>query len=247
MDTMDDYINDELILEGLGELDDFDDMDDFDDEDDMDDDDLDGLGHARRRRRRGRRRQRNIRKSVKNEMGASRFRRHFLDRLHTLPRHIQGSLIKGTAQISDAPYYATAELRGTRSELIKLSTPENIGITNIDNGKLNKDRYLTLSGIRLLFDKEKIDGCFTDPFPADLLNGEWELELNGQKVFEKQPIRKFFDGFYGYNTGKPFGLYVLNNPKNIAPQTPIEFNINLPKEVQGYVKIFLEGTSVYGH
>ncbi len=243
---MDEFIDDEIILEGLGEIDDFDDFDDFDDEDDQDDD-LEGLGRCNTRKRRRRHRPNRTRRAVKNEMGASRFRRHFLDRLHKLPRNIQVSLIKGTAQISDAPYYATAELRGTRSELIKLSTSENIGITNIDNGKLNKDRYLTLSGIRLLFDKDKIDGCFTDPFPADLLNGEWELELNGQKVFEKQPIRKFFDGFYGYNTGKPFGLYVLNNPKNIAPQTPIEFNINLPKEVQGYVKIFLEGTSVYGY
>ncbi|MFC5047688.1 hypothetical protein ACFSTE_05860 [Aquimarina hainanensis] len=200
---------------------------------------LSGLG--------GRGRNSNLRQAVKKEIGASRFRRHFLDRVHKLPQPIQQDLVKGKAQISDAPYYATARLKGTRSELIKLSTPEKLGITNIDNGKLNKDRFLTLSAIRLLFDKQSIEGCFTDSFPADLLNGEWELELNGQKVFEKQPIRKFFDGFYGYNTTKPFGLYVLNNPKIIHPQTPIEFNINLPNEVQGFLKVFLEGTSVYSY
>ncbi len=250
MDDMDDFHDDEIVLEGVGEIDDdmmdddFDDLDDFDD----DDDDLQGLGEIGRGRRRGRsRRRRTVRRAIRKEMGASRFRRHFLDRLHKLPSHIQGSLRKGKAQISDAPYYATAELRGTRSELIKLSIPEQLGITNIDNGKLNKDRYLTLSGIRLLYDKDSDKGSFTDPFPADLLNGEWELELDGQKVFEKQPIRRFFDGFYGYNTGKPFGLYVLNNPKMISPQTPIEFNVNLPKEVGGYLKVFLEGTSVYGN
>jgi len=76
------------------------------------------------------------------------------------------------------------------------------------------------------------------------LNGEWEIELNGQKVFEKQPIRRFSDGIYGYDTNKPFGLYILNNPKLISPQTPIEFNVNLPNEVKGYLKVFLEGTSV---
>ncbi|WP_062053781.1 hypothetical protein [Aquimarina longa] len=214
---MDDLTNDEIILAGLGEID----------------------------GRRGRHTK--AQQAVKSEIGASRFRRHFLDRVHKLPRQLQQDLIRGKAQISDAPYYATNELKGTRSELIKLSTSEKLGMTNIDNGKLNKDRFLTLSGIRLLFDKDSIEGRFTDTFPADLLNGEWELELNGQKVFEKQPIRKFFDGFFGYNTTKPFGLYVLNNPKIINPQTPIEFNVNLPNEVQGFLKIFLEGTSVYSY
>ena len=160
---------------------------------------------------------------------------------------MRNALKNGRAQISDAPYYATAEVKGTRTEMIKLSQPEELGITNIDNGKLGKDRHLTLSGVRLLYDANAMDGEFTDAFPAHLLNGEWELELNGKKVFEKQPIRRFFDGFYGYNANKPFGLYVLNNPKTIKPQTPIEFNINLPDDVPGYLKVFLEGTTVYGY
>lgn len=232
---MDDLTNEEIVLAGLGEIDPM--------EDDMYMDDTGDLG---RRGRRGRRtRGRNLKRAVKSEIGASRFRRHFLDRAHKLPRPIQSALAQGKAQISDAPYYATAEIKGTRSELIKLSIPEELGLTNIDNGKLNKDRYLTLSGIRLLYDASAIDGAFTDSFPPELLNGEWELELNGQKVFEKQPIRRFFDGFYGYNTTKPFGLYVLNNPKTINPQTPIEFNINLPNALDGFLKVFFEGTSVY--
>ena len=194
----------------------------------------------------GRKGTRGLQRAVKNEIGASRFRRQFLDRVHLLPKSIQRALINKKAQISDAPYYATAPIKGTRAELIKLSVPEEIGITNIDNGKLGKDRHLTLSGIRVLFDPNAIDGSFVHFVPSDLLNAEWELELNGRKVFEKMPFRKFFDGFYGYNTKKPFGLYVLNNPKLIDPQTPIEFNVNLPKQVTGFLKVFLEGTTVYG-
>ena len=136
-----------------------------------------------------------LRKAVKQEIGASTFRKHFLERVHTLPKNIQKALADGKAQISDAPYYATAEIKGTRAELIKLSIPEELGITNIDNGKLGKDRHLTLSGIRLLFDASAKDGQFIDTFPADLLNAEWELELNGKKVFEKQHVRRFIDGF----------------------------------------------------
>jgi hypothetical protein len=185
--------------------------------------------------------------AVRNEIGASRFRRHFLERFNQLPKEIQQALQQGRAQISDAPYYATAAMTGTRTELIKLSTPEQIGITNIDNGKLGKDRHLTLSAIRLLYDIDSLDGKFVDVFPANLLNGEWELEINGKKVFEKQPIRRFFDGFVGYDVNKPFGLYVLNNPKNITPQTPIEFNVNLPAAEPGFLKVMLEGTTVYGY
>lgn len=203
---------------------------------------LAGLGEVGRGRNRM-----GLKNIAKKEIGASRFRTQFLERVHKLPKETQKALQDGKAQISDAPYYSTAEMKGTRAELVKLSVSEQIGITNIDNGKLGKDRHLTLSGIRLLFDKEAINGNFTDVFPADLLNGEWELELNGRKVFEKMPIRKFFDGFYGYNTQKPFGLYVLNNPKTINPQTPIEFNVNLPKEIQGFLKVFFEGTTVYGY
>lgn len=214
---MEELTNEEIVLAGLGEVD-------------------------------GRRRFGSSRRKVgRSELGASRFRKHFLERIHKLPKPIQKSLMTGKSQISDAPYYSTAQIKGTSTELIRLSVSEQIGITNIDNGKLGKDRHLTLSGIRLLYDKASINGKFVDPFPADLLNGEWEMELNGKKIFEKQPVRRFFDGFYGYNTNKPFGLYVLNNPKSIEPQTPIEFNIKLPNEVQGFLKVFLEGTTVYGY
>jgi hypothetical protein len=201
---------------------------------------LAGLGEVGGRGQRGA-----LRQAVRGEMGASRFRRHFLERVGTLPKDIRMALKQGRAQISDAPYYATEEITGTRVEVIKLSAPEKLGITNIDNGKLGKDRYLTLSGIRLLYDATTIDGKYVDNFPAELLNGEWELELNGKKVFEKQPIRRFFDGIFGYSVHKPFGLYVLNNPKTINPQTPIEFNISLPAQVDGFVKVFFEGTTVY--
>ncbi len=182
----------------------------------------------------------------RGEVGASRTRKQFIERIHLLPKEVQKALQQGRAQISDAPYYSTGTIQGTRAELIKLSTSEELGKTNIDNGKLGKDRHLTLSGIRVLYDATAEDGAYTDVFPADLLNGEWELEINGKKMFEKQPMRNFFDGFVGYNVNKPFGLYMLDNTKSIEPQQPIEFNISLPNAVVGFLKVFLVGTTVYG-
>lgn len=203
---------------------------------------LAGLGEVGARRRKVR-----PSRNFKGEMGASRFRKQFLERAHKLPSPIQKALTTGRAQISDSPYYATAEIRGTRCELIKSSQPEMLGITNIDNGKLGKDKHLVLSAIRVLYDPQNIEGSFSTSYPTQLLNAEWELEINGKKVFEKQPMRRFFDGMFGYNNSKPFCLYVLNNPKTIDPQTPIEFNVSLPDELQGYLKVFLEGTVVYGY
>ena len=188
----------------------------------------------------------NARNLGRNEIGASKFRKHFLERVHKLPRNIQKSLMNGRAQISDAPYYATAEIQGSRCEIIKPSQPEQIGITNLDNGKLGKDRHLVLSGIRLLFDGVALNGSFTHMGVPDFINGEWELEINGKKVFEKMPMRKFQDGFFGYKQHQPFGLYVLDNPKIIDPQTPIEFNVNFPNAVVGFIKVIFEGTTVYG-
>lgn len=205
---------------------------------------LAGLGKAGNR---SSSRKMSLRNAAKGEMGASRYRIQFLERIHKLPKEIQMALKQGKAQIADSPYYSTAEIRGTASKIIKTSVSEEIGITNLDNGKLGKNRYLTLSGIKLLYDANSINGAFTDPFPADLLNGEWELELDGKIVLPKEPIRKFFDGFYGYNINKPFGLYPLDNPKDVLPQSPIEVNIETKNEVTGFLKVFLEGTIVYGY
>jgi len=44
-----------------------------------------------------------------------------------------------------------------------------------------------------------------------------------------------------------YATYTLNNPKIIEPQTPIEFNVTFPNQVQGFLKVFFEGTVVYGY
>lgn len=183
-------------------------------------------------------------RGFKMDIGASTYRKQFIERVNQLPKTIQNDLKTEKAMVQDSPFYATAQIHGTRTELIKLSTPEQLGITNIDNGKLGKDQYLTVSGIKLQYDRSSINGSFTDQFPIELINGEWELVLNRKKVFSHQQIRSFDDGYFGYDTNKAKGLYLLNHPKLIHPQTPIEFNINTAGEVQGFVRVSFEGTVV---
>ncbi len=197
---------------------------------------LAGLGSAKGRT--------NTNTGVKVDIGSSQYRKHFIERMHMLPKAVQDALRDGSAEATDSPYYFTAEAKGTRVEMVRTSVSEELGITNVDNGKLGKDRYLVLSGLKLLYDGGSAEGSFTDTYPAALINGEWELILNGRKKQEKMPVRKFFDGIYGYDSLKPFGLYILDNPKIIDAQTPMEFNLDLPTDLGGHLKLFLEGVVV---
>ena len=235
--------DEEIILAGLNGDDDF--PTEFDDDED---DELSGeVGRYRRpfRRARGRRRsRRNLRNIGRREYGASRFRKQALERVSKMGRSVQKALVTGKAQISDMVYYSCAEVTGKYCELISEAVSKKLGLTNIDNGKLGKDKEFVLSAIKIAYDAKNIDGKYADPIPSEAYNGEWELELNGKKVFDDMPVSVFADGTIGYNVNKPYAFYALNNPKHIRPQTTIEFNIKTPQDLSGYFKVFLIGTTV---
>jgi len=234
--------DEEIILSGLNGDDDF--PNEFDDDED---DELSGeVGRFRRpfRRTRSRSRRRSYRSIGRRESGASRFRRQALERVSKMGRTVQKALVTGKAQISDMVYYSCAEVSGKHCELISEAVSKKLGLTNIDNGKLGKDKEFVLSAVKIAYDRNTIDGKYADPIPSEAYNGEWELELNGKKVFDDMPVSVFADGTIGYNVNKPYGFYALNNPKHIKPQTTIEFNIKTPQDISGYFKVFLIGTTV---
>lgn len=234
--------DEEIILSGLDGEDDF--PTEFDDDEY---DELSGeMGRYRRpfRRARKRSRRRNFRNIGRRETGSSRFRRQALERVSKMNKGVQKALVSGKAQISDMVYYSCAEISGKHCELISEATSKKLGLTNIDNGKLGKDKEFVLSAIKIAYDAKAIDGAYADSIPSEAYNGEWELELNGKKVFDDMPVSVFADGTIGYQVHLPYGFYALNNPKHIRPQTTIEFNIKTPKDLDGFFKVFLIGTTV---
>lgn len=228
--------DEEIILAGLY-------GDDFPTE--FDDSEDDELGASRKPfRRQPRKNKRTIRNIGKQETGASKYRRQAIERIGKMNKGVQEALATGNAQISDMVYYSCAEITGKHCELISEAVSKKLGLTNIDNGKLGKDKEFILSAIKIAYDANAIDGGYKDTIPSEAYNGEWELELNGKKVFDDMPVSVFADGIIGYSILKPYGYYELNNPKHVKPQTTIEFNIKTPLDLKGFFKLYLIGTTV---
>ncbi len=195
--------------------------------------------------RRYRRPKRIIRTSrIGKNTAASLFRRQALERIPKMAESVQKKLITGNAQISDMQYYSCAEISGKGADLIDESVNRKLGLTNLDGGKIDKDKEFILSALKFAYDANKIDGAYKDAIPPEVYNGEWELQLDGKKVFDNMPMSIFADGISGYNVNKPYGYYVLNNPKHIKPQTTIELEVKTPANVNGFLKVYLIGTSV---
>ena len=231
----------EMVLAGMAGSD-----DDYTAEENADDLVLDGdLGRWNRRSRRPRRSRRYFRASrIGKNTAASLFRKQALERIPKMSENVQKKLVTGNAQISDMVYYACAEISGRGADLIDESVNRKLGLTNLDGGKIDKDKEFVLSALKFAYDANAIDGEYDDAIPAEVYNGEWELQLNGKKVFDNMPMAVFADGISGYNTNKPYGYYVLNNPKHIKPQTTIELEVKTPDTVAGFLKVYLIGTSV---
>ncbi len=176
---------------------------------------------------------------------ASRFRRQALERINKMSKTVQQKLMTGTAQMSDMVYYSCAEVSGGSCDLIDEAVNRKRGVTNLDAGKIDKDKEFVLSALQLVYDSGSQDGAYADPIPASIINGEWELQLEGKKVFDNMPVSVFTNGVNGYDVNKPYGLYILNNPKHIKPQTTIEFEVkDANGTAKGFLKVYLIGTSV---
>jgi|GEM_PF-3153698 len=180
----------------------------------------------------------------RREMGASLFRKQALERVSKMSKNVQEKLLKGDAQISDMQYYSCAAITGKNCDLIDESINRTLGKTNLDGGKIDKDKEFVLSALKFSYDALAIDGAFADEIPFGVYNGEWELQLDGKKVIDYMPMNVFADGVVGYNVNKPYGYYALNNPKLIKSQTTIELEVRMPATVTGFLKVMLIGTSV---
>ncbi len=230
----------EIVLAGMGGND-----EDFTAEENEKDLVLDGdLGRWGRRRYSPKRYRRVRVASIGKNTAASLFRKQALERVSKMSPDVQKKLIKGQAQISDMVYYACGELAGRSVDLVDESVNRTLGVTNLDGGKIDKDKEFVLSAVKFAWDDNSLKGAYADPIPAEVINGEFELQLNGKKVIDNMPMAIFTDGVNGYNVNKPYAYYVLNNPKHIKPQTTIELEVKTAYNVNGFLKVYLIGTSV---
>jgi len=184
---------------------------------------------------------------VQTTATSSRSRAEFEKRIHLLPSEIQKGLGNQSLQAVDTALYVVKDI--ATSKVVKLFRDDDnkiVGTSNISSGKLEKGNFFLLYGIQILSgipDEDKTAGEIDfNVLPAYLRNGEFEFKANGTVLIPLTSNEVFFTD--GKNITK--GLYVLDNPKVIKDQQPIELNMEWPVNAATgtHMKALLWGTSV---
>ena len=174
-------------------------------------------------------------------------RAEFEKRLNLLPGDIQQGLANQTLQAVDTAYYVVRSIAGSKVvKMLKDDDNKVVGVSNISSAKLEKGNHFLLHGIQLLGGtaeaNETMGSVNFVMIPDYVRNGNFEFKANGTVLIPNTSCEVF-------NTeGKDSfqGLLILDNPKMIRDQQPIEFNIewvdNAPANT--YLKVILRGTAV---
>ncbi len=166
-------------------------------------------------------------------------------------KYIEANLYKalqnGTIQSVDFDIYATRHLESdTTIELMQSSDSKKVGITNVNDRKLEANTYAFITGIQILEASVK-ENSESSLMVADygvidevVANGEIELK-NGDKILiprsSMQRFRTTGQGADGLN-----GYVKLECPKFILPLTDITPTLYLPKSVEGKaIRLVLHG------
>lgn len=189
----------------------------------------------------------NIQKQATNGSAPNNSRGEFEKRLNMLPAEIQAGLAKKTLQAVDAAYYVVKEISNNRVvKMFKDDDNKVVGLSNISSGKLEKGNIMLLNGIVLIVGTAEAAGDAKsvnfDVLTSVVRNGEFEFKANGTTLI---PLTSC-EVFDTYGTTKRRGLFMLDNPKIIYDQQPIELNIeweaNAPANT--FLKVILLETSV---
>ena len=179
-----------------------------------------------------------------SKLGANRFRRQMIERIPRLPKVMQKHLRDDRAQISDKEFFVIRELSGTSTDIIKKNEKSEDGLRNIDDAELSENQHFLLSAIQLQY-RSGNKGRFDELFPEALANAVFTFKLGTRELMSKNPVDMFQNPVFGYEVNKDLGLLILNNPKLIAPNKTIAFDIeDAGESMSGWVKLKLIGTEV---
>ncbi len=164
---------------------------------------------------------------------------------------------EGRLQLADAAYYAI-KFAGNRANIDMFETQDakEIGITNVTQSKLQKDRLFLCNRIILL--AAEIEGDLPDSDSqlkkvikqtnfdsikkvAGLQNGVFSLVANKKTIIDERPMQEFVTD---NNLMTNLGTYHLESPRFIRDDEEFEFNIELGDDApeKSLVKVVLAGT-----
>lgn len=173
-----------------------------------------------------------------------------LMRLDGLPPEVRKAIREKRAQISDSSWYSVKTAGGaTTVRMFDTSDTKQVGLRNVDKGKLEKDYWFLLTGIILLagVNADPLATAF-DFIPLAIANGDFEFRANNNKPMV--PKDTSCNVFLNTNqTAKDKGLWKLDSPKWIEPQQDIMFDIRLSQApaANTNLKIILVGQTVISY
>ncbi len=163
----------------------------------------------------------------------------------------------GRLQLADAAYYAI-KFAGNRANIDMFETQDakEIGITNVTQSKLQKDRLFLCNRIILLAAEIEGDLPASDSLlkktikqtnfdsikkVSGLQNGVFSLVANKKTIIDERPMQEFVTD---NNLMTNLGTYYLESPRFIRDDEEFEFNIELGDDApeKTLVKVVLAGT-----
>ncbi len=162
--------------------------------------------------------------------GAQTPREEALTRIAQLPKGIRAALANQTVQLVDKVFFSARPLAaGTSADLIQAADTINLDptkgyISNLNGGKMPKDAYAFIYGIRVRTGvNATLDATDFGVLAANISNGTSQLTLDKSPLMGTDGALAAFD-----TTGQdvPDGFIRLYNPKWVDTDKKLEF---LPK------------------
>ena len=172
-------------------------------------------------------------KLIKRQIPSKGSRAEFEKFFGELPSHIKDQLLKGKLRLADHTVYSIKPIQGAKTiKLFESQDVKEVGLRNISNAKLPKNRALLVSGIYLLqgtattlgSDDVKVTTFDTLEGIGALANGEFKLKANKKQLVSDTSNRKFSTNGFSL---VPKGFFKLANPRLIHDDVEIEFEVEL--------------------
>ena len=175
-------------------------------------------------------------------------KQEFEARAKYIEQNLYNALQKGTVQSVDFDIYATRALQqDTTIELMQSADSKKVGITNINDRKLEANTYAFVTGIQILMakvtatDEKSLAAADYGVIDALMANGELELK-NGDKILIPRSSMSRFRTTSNAANGL-VGYVKLECPKFLLPLTDITPTLYPPEayKTDVAVRIVLHG------
>lgn len=180
--------------------------------------------------------------------GQNKARIEFLKKLPNIARELKGkyadiasNVLDGNLQIIDETLivhkgWGTAQ---TEVKFVQAADKKASFIKNFDGNKLDTKKPLVVTKLQLLYSASASAGDMptaselatfaTAEYPNILKSAYFEIKYNNSNIFEELPVRSTFDvGADNYDVNKKYGVFELESPILIMPDTAFEINLKTP-------------------